>query len=267
MDRKKGVFWRRGKPELKHDITALRPASLPKGKRFETLQDVQAESERSENLLRPVGKKKSLLTETLLECREGYYDCDEPFCPICARGFRRWLIGELLRITEDETVQVMTVLLKAAERTEIESLDPTTYGHLLRKRLQRAGLGDTPVIGGYEIVYRAQDKRWILHINLVMIGGDSAAIEKFKQSFSDSELDRPFVGVALKDRPEQLSYVLKFTTYHRPHERTGAKRQAAKPLNRREHQQLVNWMALFGFPDFLFLYNARRQGSMVVTAA
>jgi hypothetical protein len=158
----------------------------------------------------------------------------------------------------------MTVLLQAAEPTRIETLDPARYPHLLRKRLERAGWSETPVIGGFEMIYRAKEKRWVLHMNLVIIGGNSTAISNFRQSFSDSELDRPVVAAALTDPPEQLSYVLKFTTYHRPHQRTGAQRQSAKPLNRAEHCELVQWMAQYTFPDFLFLYNARRQGPRIV---
>jgi len=35
------------------------------------------------------------------------------------------------------------------------------------------------------------------------------------------------VRVPVKDRPEQLSYVLKFTTYHRPRKQTGAGKSPA----------------------------------------
>jgi hypothetical protein len=259
-DRRKIVFWRRAKPLRKYDIVVVRPASLPKGKRFETLDDVRAESERSEKLLTQAGKVSSPFAATMSECRQGDHCCAKPYCPICARTFRRWLIGELLRITQGKSAKMMTVLLKAAERTQIESLDPRSYSHLLRKRLQRAGFDKTPIIGGYEMVYRAREKCWILHINLVIIGGDKSAFDKFRGSFSNSEFDRPVVMLELKDRPEQLSYVLKFTTYHRPNQKD------ARPLNRREHNELVKWMAQFEFPDCLFLFNARRQGSKIVTA-
>ena len=49
---RKPPFWRRGRPNPKHDIVRLRPENLPRGERFETLADARAESERSEKLLR-----------------------------------------------------------------------------------------------------------------------------------------------------------------------------------------------------------------------
>jgi hypothetical protein len=98
-DRRKPPFWRQTEPAQRYDIAVLRPASLPRGERFETLEDAQAESERSEQLLRPIGRARSEYTKTLLQCGDGDRFCDKPYCPICARTFRRWLTGELLRIT------------------------------------------------------------------------------------------------------------------------------------------------------------------------
>src|SRR3982074_2979316 len=95
-NRRKSPFWRRRKPPARYDIARLRPATLPKGDRFETKQDVRYESERSEFLLRSYPGYSRKLAKTLCACREGDLICDEPYCPICARTFRRWLIGQLL---------------------------------------------------------------------------------------------------------------------------------------------------------------------------
>ena len=116
-----------------------------------------------------------------------------------------------------------TVLLEG--RTARQDRQPLIPGNTERscaKRLRKAGLGETPVVGGFEMVYRARDKQWILHINLVIVGGTKKALKKFQDGFDDSAIDRPVVRVPVKDRPEQLSYVLKFTTYHRPHKQTGS---------------------------------------------
>jgi hypothetical protein len=260
-DRLKPPFWRRSKPKPKYDIALLRPAEMAKGKRFETLADVRRESDRSAKLLESFSGSRSEIIEYLRECRAGYYECDYPFCPNCAGKFRRWFIGELLRITEGQhRVHIYTVLLKEAPKDKINTLDPARFRHLLRKRLQRAGLGKVPVIGGFEIVYRAKDKVWVLHANLVIIGGKRTARKKFKKSFTGDDIERPVVRAVLNDPPEQLSYILKFTTYHRPHAQYGPTKSKAKPLNPREHAALLKWMSQFDFKDFLFLVNARRQG-------
>jgi hypothetical protein len=167
----------------------------------------------------------------------------------------------LLRATKGhDQVHIYTVLLKEAARDKINELDPAPFRALIRKRLQRSGLGKVPVIGGFEIVYKASKRTWVLHINLMVIGLNKNLRGKFEAAFKNNELERPVLGAALKDRAEQLSYVLKFTTYHRPYEQQGATRSEAKPLNAREHAALLKWMSQFEFRDFLLLINARRQG-------
>jgi hypothetical protein len=234
--RRKPPFWRRGNPDRQYDIALLRPKDGSKGKRFETVQDAREESARSEQLLRSFSGGNKELAEFLQECRAGDYQCNRPFCPICARVFRRWFIGELLRVTKgQEVVRINTVLLKEAPQDKIKNLDPTPCRHLLRKRLERAGLGKVPVIGGFEIVYKAKRQVWVLHINLVAIGGKKRAHKKFKQAFKSSDIGRPISREKLNDPADQLSYILKFGTYHRPHEQHGSVKATAKPLNPREH--------------------------------
>jgi hypothetical protein len=258
-------FWRRRKPPAKYDIARLRPATLPPSERFETVKDASRESDRSQALLRSAADGSEALADTLAECRNGHYHCDQPFCSICARRFRQWFIGELLRITRGNTrVRIYTVLLEQARSEDISELDPALYRHSLRKRLHRAGL-DVPVIGGFEIVYKAKNKTWVLHANLVIFGGTKKARKAFKKSFEASELDRPVVSVKLSDPAKQLSYVLKFGTYHRPYERQGAAKSPAKSLNGRQHAELVEWMSELEFGDFLFLVNARRNGPGIST--
>jgi hypothetical protein len=260
-DRRKAPFWRRTTPKQQDDIAFLRPESQPRGRRFETAADAREESERSEQLLRSFSRGNKDVADFLAECRAGDYECTKPFCPICNRVFRRWFIGELLRITKGhDQVHVYTVLLKEAPKDKIDSLDPAAFRPLLRKRLLRCDLGKVPVIGGFEIVYKAAKRVWVLHANLMMIGGDKNARKKFRQTFEDDDLERPVVRAALKDRPEQLSYMLKFSTYHRPHEQHGPTKSQAKPLNPKEHATLLKWMSQFEFADFLLLLNARRQG-------
>ena len=64
---------------------------------------------------------------------------------------------------------------------------------------------------------------------LILIGLDVRL--KFQTSYDDSAIERPVLKVPVKDRPEQLSYVLQFTTYHRPYKQTGPGKSQAMPLN------------------------------------
>jgi hypothetical protein len=206
------------------------------------------------------------LANSLQNCRENHHRCDQTYCPQCARVFRCWFIAELLRLAEAATksVTTFTVLLKKAPHDRIDKLDPKDFRGMLRKRLLRAGLADAVVIGAFENIYRAREREWVLHINLVVIDGESAAIEKFKRSFAKSDIERPVMEVPLNDPAIQLPYVPKFTTYHRPHERGGAGKSSARPLNPPEHLALVEWMAERSFKDFMFLFNARQSVDSIV---
>src|SRR5260370_33822629 len=157
QERKKPPFWRRGKPNPKYDISVLRPANMPRGQRFETLADARNESERSEKLLLSFSGGSRIIGEYLQECRAGDYQCNKTFCPICGRIFRRWFIGELLRVTKGcDPVQIYTVLLKEAATNKIDELDPAPFRAVIRKRLQRSGIAKIPVIGGLRTRYTAK---------------------------------------------------------------------------------------------------------------
>lgn len=246
--RMKPPFWKRNKPKRNNDIVKLRPASLPKSQRFETPADTLNESERSQLLL-----GQCTQSDYLADCRGGFCQCKKPYCPLCAREFRRWFIGEMLRIvkTEERSIHIMTLLLKATSSDEMNDVDLAQYSHMLRKRLDRSGMSDAMVIGGFEVAYKAKLRSWFFHINLVVIGGTNQAIARFEESFEGSELSRPTLTVALNDLPEQLSYVLKFCTYHRPFQQRGPKKSPAVPLNRKEHLALVQWMHQREFADFI----------------
>ena len=143
--RRKHPFWRRNDPAAKFDIAKLRPKPLPRGDRFETLNDVRRESARSEELL-DAYRRNNGLSVFLKECRGGHYHCEKPFCPQCARTFRRWLIAEFLRLNSSfrEPVTIFTVLLESAPPDNLLDLNIENYRHSLRKRLDRTGLGACP---------------------------------------------------------------------------------------------------------------------------
>jgi len=265
-NRKVISYWKRRKPSCEHDIAVLRPLSMLSGKRFETRKDALNEGIRSETVLRDAGAPRHLW-EYLAECRAGDYVCEQTFCPSCARQFRRWFIGEVLRIAEKNTKPAYFVTVLLAQATNIRELDPEPFRHSLRKQLDRAGLAEAVVIGGFEMVWRARQKAWVLHANLLVLGAEEDALVKFEDSFSSGVLARPTQTAELRDLPEQISYLLKFTTYHRPHRQTGSRRSPAKPLNPKEHVALVSWMSQYRFADMLFLYHARRRGDRLTLTA
>jgi len=262
--RRKRPYWRRSLPRKKYDIKKLRPKTLPRRERFETLQDAKNESLRSQSVLdgRRAGGD---LGDYLEDCRHGHYQCERSYCPICARVFRRYFIGELLRHNAkfEGEIAVVVVLLETAAKGKLSDLDIESHRHALRKRLDRAGLEGVPVIGGFETAYRATQKDWVLHANLVVFGAPKRALDDLEAGTKAQDAFRPVKRTQLENPAKQLSYVLKFTTYHRPWQQTGPRKPRAVPLNPTEHCELVRWMNQYGFSDYLFLYNARRHGSTI----
>jgi hypothetical protein len=59
------------------------------------------------------------------------------------------------------------------------------------------------------MVYRAKEKCWVLHINLLMLDSTKLALERFKTAFGAQDFGRPTQSVPLRDLPEQVSYLLK----------------------------------------------------------
>lgn len=261
MSRAQTTFWRRRNPPKALDIALLRPPTLKKG-RFETLEDAHSESLRSGKVLAVAGDR--LLSETLDDCRSGAYVCEKPFCPICARSFRRWFVAEMLgHLRTGDHGHVATVLLEAVKPGDLAQSTFDKHRALLRKRLRQSVSADVVVIGCFEVVYKARAKCWMLHINLLMIGSSKAERKLFKSKWAASVLPRPIKKLRVKDPAKQVSYVPKFTTYHRPGRQSGPKRPPPKPLNTKDHAELVRWMAQWHFEDFMFLHNCRRNGTEI----
>lgn len=263
MSTPKPVFWRRGKPSKELDIALLRPPTLDKAERFETVDSVHKESVRSQGVLATAGE--SVLAEILDDCRSGAYFCNKTFCPACARTFRRWFIGQMLgHVPKGRRTHVVTVLLETVKRGELNQLQANSHRELLRKRLRASFRPDVAVMGCVEVVYKAKTHSWIHHVNLLVMGSTKAERKTFKSHWKKSPIPKAIQRVKLKHPAKQVSYVPKFTTYHRPGKQTGPKKKKAKPLNPREHVELVRWMDLHRFEDFMLLHNCRRQGEAIV---
>jgi hypothetical protein len=73
------------------DIALLRPATLPKGKRFETEDDVYEIADtivpKLEGCLRSIAKSVDNCSTGVKT--NGVKNCLLPICPICARHYRR----------------------------------------------------------------------------------------------------------------------------------------------------------------------------------
>ena len=87
---------------------------------------------------------------------------------------------------------------------------------MFRKRLDRAGFKDAIVAGGIEVAWQENHQRWLLHAHVLAIGVAAHAWQQLEAALEKSGTADPVRVVPLRDPDEQLSYCVKFVTYHQP---------------------------------------------------
>lgn len=160
------------------------------------------------------------------------------------------------------SAKVVTILLE--KRDNLADLAPRAFHRTLRYRLAAVGLGNEMVVGGIEVAWRAREKLWVPHAHLAISNCTSKQYSKLNSDLEDDDVSRSILGQDLQDRAEQLSYTLKFVTYHRPFKQCGKSKPKALSLNRKQHVELVSWMGQYEFTDFMFLSRCRRIGGKLV---
>jgi hypothetical protein len=187
--------------------------------------------------------------------------CESPLCPYCARKYRRWFTGQVLRIADGVPGTILTLLLEEVPASRLLKVEISRLHDRLRKRLTRAGI--IAAIGGTEAKYEARRESWIVHVHLVAFGVDDAAIRRLKRMAQKDGLKRPVMAQPLRDRAQQISYLQKFSTYHRPGSPNRGKASSV-PMHHLQIGQLARWTEVHKFKDFLFLLGFRRRGCLLV---
>lgn len=266
-------FWREVPPDPQHDVVLLRPATLPVGNRFETKLDAGRYAKLvCECLALSRNRTARAVGRDIQRCRSARHSfrCNRPICPMCARDYRRWVIGEFLRIASSlgshSTKQIVTVLLAEVAYDDLSQIRLGGAKHRLRKRLDRAGLKRLIAAGGLEVSFKAEKNTFVFHAHLLLIGASETQLSRLRKTSAKDEGSDAFKQQTLQDPPEQLSYLQKFTTYHRPGAQTGPKRAKAYPLKPRYLRPLLQWMNEFQFPEYTFLYGLRRRGTRIMKA-
>jgi hypothetical protein len=256
-------IWRQIPIPAAHDIRSLLPPSLPRRFRFETLRDAK---QRDLSRIETLENYDSSLALALEECDQPNSPCDLPICTICARQYRRYFTSQALSIAKSirGPREFATVYLDSIDADLLPDVSVRRAHDTLRTRLNRSGFRGSVLIGGTEAAWIARDRCWILHVHVLAIGVQGDSWDRLRQ-----RLDYSGSGAALKverltDLPRQISYLTKFTTYHRPLKRgpTGVSR--CFPLPPRRLEELASWWANYSFEDFAFLYGARRRGGRIV---
>ena len=98
---------------------------------------------------------------------------------------------------------------------------------------------------------------------LLVVDADDDAISRLKKMSSPDHGRNGVVAEELVDPVDQLSYLQKFGTFHRPGKQTSKRRPRAYPLPPGPLLELLRWMSKYRFDDFRFLFGARRRGTRI----
>jgi hypothetical protein len=244
------------------DIALLRAPGLPPSERFETMDDARArrdvEIERFENIphLAP-------LADELYSCSAAT-PCAQVYCPVCARGFRRWFTSEALRHEVETDFTVVTVALELMTRRDLTRCDLTLVKRSAAQRFRRAAPSARVILGGIEADYRQSDDTFLVHAHLLVPLLTHHEKRALRSAFANIGVARAVRVQPLRDPVTQISYLLKFTTFHRPTLQNGPSRSAAIPLPDDALRELTLWRAEYCFLDFIFMMGLRRIGGHLV---
>ena len=195
----------------------------------------------------------------LLQCDGKHHRCWRPVCAVCARDYRPDPIAQLHALAQADPGphQVATIYLALFPPGSLGRAELRRTREMLRKRLDRAGFKGAIVAGGIEVAWQENHQRWLLHAQVLAIGVAAQAWEQLEAALEKSGTADPVRPVALCNPDEQLSYCIKFVTYHQPGRRV-------VPLPGERLVELAAWWSRHRFEDFLFAYGARRRGGCLV---
>jgi len=199
------------------------------------------------------------VARALLKCDGADHPCGLLICAVCARAYRQGPIAQLHALANAYAGphEIATIYLGLFPPDSLGDADVRRTHEMFRKRLDRAGFKGAIVVGGIEVAWQAQWQRWLLHAHLLGIGVDAHAWRRLEAALEKSGTADPVRPVALCNPDRQLSYCIKFVTYHQP-----GRRRVPLPPDR--VVELAAWWSRYRFEDYLFAYGARRRGGQLV---
>lgn len=253
------------RPAKAHDVARLHD-------RFESRRDTRARrAALAATLGRGEGAHKAL-SRTLGACKAGRA-CGSAACPVCCRRFRRWLVGEILKLHHElggnwYAVTLVSPALKREPGTLI-GLDVAKTKDWLRTRIIRAGLGHLTMIGGLDISYNENGDgqwrtHWQPHFYLLVRTEDRGQLKRaLAGAFrADRTIPRPVRIRPLVDVTKAASYLWKSMFFRRVSYRDdrGQRRTRGLSLKASATRELALLLDHHSPTDRLFLRKVRKRG-------
>ena len=241
-------------PTSRSASPAAAPALEWPGK--ETRADAERENDERLKVLLP---RLPAIGRALLQCNGANHRCSLPICAVCARDYRPGPIAQLHALAHAYAGphEVATIYLRLFPPGSLADADLPRTHEMFRKRLDRAGFKGAIVVGGIEVAWQENWQRWLLHAQVLAIGVDAQAWQQLEAALRDSGTADPVMPKPLRNPDKQLSYCIKFVTYHQP-----GRRLVRLPPDRLV--ELAAWCSRHRFEEYLFAYGARRRGGRLV---
>lgn len=222
---------------------------------IESLTD--AEGYRDKNF-KSLARISCSLHEVAERCSGGCL-CYEMLDGVRARAFRLDFAADILALMDRfdrDWMRIVSIDLCCVEAGQLSSVRIAAERDRLRKQLLRAGI--TMAIGGIEASFAARRNEWKLHAHLMIFDVTDHQIDKLEESCYRRGLKRPFESQKVNDPVDQVTYLLKFSTGHRP---GSGRKPKMYPLPKPALRELAAWWSGRKFEDFVFLLGFRRRRS------
>lgn len=261
-------FHRHHEPEPEHDVERLLAG-------FET--EAQAERYRRVRvgILRKGGEADRGLADRLERCGGPDGWCLSPACPSCARSYRRWLVGEALRLLEPrDGLLFVTVLMpeRRARSGRLDEVDARAAMSALKRQIER-GLPGAVAIGGLDVGMEVDRRggrsdRWQPHAHMVVCGctAEEARRALGRHYPRTAAVARPTVIKPIgrdEDRARLLSYCRKGLHHRYVSDVDGEGKPTRRryPLRDGEWREVLRFVDGLAFGELTLLRGVRRHGA------
>jgi hypothetical protein len=205
------------------------------------------------------------VARALARCDGDTRACQLPICAVCSRQYRIEVYPQLQGIAAsyEGPHQIATIFLSRFPAGQLVQAELKRAHDVLRQRFNRAGLSGSTLVGGTEAAWRVKEGKWLLHVHLLAIGVPETAWGRLDQAWANSGTKDPIKTDELHDPAKQLSYLVKFHTYHKPGQSRANRRADAYPLPVERLGELAAWSSQYQLQDFLFAYGRNKRGRKI----